>query len=110
MTSLVWTWGSWQLVHSTFPLINFTLCDGSAVTPEDTKEAWRLAVSLIGVTRLKGCELVRSRPKVSPGVQLPTVVTFPYAAVCPTATVPSWQLRQRLLGTPNGGGGVAGWW
>src|SRR5208283_5912072 len=67
--------GLWQLMHSTFPLIRRTLCNGSAVVPCATKQAAKSAVSLIGVTRLNGWELVRSVPKVSPGVQLPTVVT-----------------------------------
>src|ERR1039458_7878345 len=75
--SMFWVWGLWQLVHSTLPLISFTLCSGSAVVPCDTRDAARSAVSLMGVTRLKGCELVRSVPKASPGAQLPVVVTLP---------------------------------
>src|SRR5450631_3723852 len=75
--SLYCTWGSWQLVHSTFPLTSFTFPVGSAVLPCDTREATRFEASFIGVTRLNGCELLRFCPNESPLAQLPVVWILP---------------------------------
>src|SRR5215469_17632393 len=97
------TCGSWQLVHSTLPFTSFTAPVASAVLPCETSDAARLAVSFSGVTRLKGCDPVSVVPNESRLYIWPLSGNLPYAADWPTATVPSWQLRHRLLVTPSGG-------
>src|SRR5579885_2491067 len=97
------TCGWWQLVHSIFPLISFTAPVGSAVLPCATSEATRFDASFIGNTRLNGCVPPRFVPKLSILFIDPVIGSCPYAADCPTATVPSWQLRHRLLVTPSVG-------
>src|SRR5581483_7016359 len=92
--------GLWQLVHSTFPLISFTECVGSAVVPVATRLATRLDESFMGNCRLKGCVLCRFVPMVCID---PLMVYGPYGVTCPTATVPSWQLRHMELDCPSGG-------
>src|SRR5579871_1269237 len=101
--SVACTCGLWQLVHSTFRLISFTLPVVSAVLPCDTSDATRSGESFIGTTRLNGWEPVKFVPNASMSFIVPMVGSCPYAAVFPTATVPSWQLRQRLLVTPRVG-------
>src|SRR3974390_225250 len=96
--------GSWQLVHSMFPFTSFTAPVGSAVTPCATSDAARSGASLIGKIRLNGCDPVKFVPNTSFGFMLPCTGTDPYAAVCPTPTVPSWQLRHKLLAFPRIGG------
>src|SRR5208282_1522597 len=101
--SIPCTCGEWQLVHSILPFISFTAPVGSAVTPFDTSDATRLAASFRGSTRLKGCEPVSVVPNESTLFNEPVVGIVPYTYDCPTPTVPSWQLRHRLLVIPSVG-------
>src|SRR6266581_4074181 len=95
--SIFWKCGSWQVVHSIVPLIRRTF--GSAVLPGLPNSCtFTLGVSTSGVCRLKGCELFRSVPNTEVDFLLPVMGIRPKTTVCPGATVPSWQLRQSLLG------------
>src|SRR5579875_1396200 len=96
------TWGLWQEVHSTLPLTSCTAPVLSPVLPAATRLAVRSILSCIGLIRLKACELCNCVPKLSPGSQLPRVGSWPKSTVSATATVPSWQLRQRALSLPSG--------
>src|SRR5215471_8082507 len=89
-----------------FPLLSFTAPVVSAVFPVDASVATRSGESCIGNAKLKGCELRRSAPKISALFMMPVMLNFPYATVCPGATVPSWQLRHRLLDPASGGCGL----
>src|SRR5215469_15937258 len=93
--------GVWQLVHSTLLLTNFTAPVESAVVWLEAKDCTRSGASTIGVFRLNGCEPCRSVPNLSAGYIFPDICICPKGCVCPTATVPSWQLRQRLLSPPS---------
>src|ERR1051326_2684390 len=86
--SIFCTCGSWQLVHSTLPLISFTAPVGSAVFPCETKEACRFDASFIAITRLNGCDPVSVVPNESMLFIDPTVGNCPQAPDCPTPTVP----------------------
>src|SRR3974390_102502 len=86
------------------PFTSLTAPVGSAVTPCATSEAAKSGASLIGSTRLNGCDPVRFVPSTSLGFKLPCTGIAPYAADCPTPTVPSWQLKHRLLAFPRMGG------
>src|SRR5579862_1176187 len=87
--SFPWTCGSWQLVHSMLPFTSFTAPVGSAVLPCATSDAARFAASFSGVTRLNGCDPVSVVPNESALFICPVVGSCPYAADCPTPTVPS---------------------
>src|SRR5579872_5051738 len=87
--SIVWTCGSWQLVHSILPFTSFTAPVGSAVLPCDASDATRFGASFNGRTRLNGWEPVNVVPNESTEFIEPTIGNCPYAADCPTATVPS---------------------
>src|ERR1035438_532513 len=86
-----------------FPLTNFTAPVGSAVLPFATNDATRFEASFSGGTRLNGCEPVNVVPNESMPFIVPRVGIVPYTYDDPTPTVPSWQLRQRLLVTPSVG-------
>src|SRR5579883_2131890 len=101
--SMPCTCGLWQLVHSIFPFTSLTAPVGSAVTPCAASDAARSGESLIGNTRLKGWDPLRLVVKTSMLFKAPLTGIFPNTAVCPTATVPSWQLKHRLLVTPSVG-------
>src|ERR1700722_5781182 len=83
--------------------MSFTAPVGSAVIPLETRDATRFGESFRGSTKLKGCEPVKVVPNESILFSDPTTGRGPYAADCPTPTVPSWQLKQRLLVTPSVG-------
>ena len=76
-------------MHSTFPLISLTAPVGSAVVPLAASEAARVMLSCSGSARLNGCEDCMLLPNTSEESIDPRVVTWPYATVAPTATVPS---------------------
>jgi hypothetical protein len=76
------------------------LTAGSFVVCVAVNEGTRLAASFSGSCKLNGWDPSSLLP-IAP--MLPVICIVPYAAVWPTATVPSWQLKQSVLTFPTTG-------
>ena len=76
---------------------------GSPVLPCDTRVAMMSIASLMGSCRLNGCDDCRFVPNTSWLFTEPVMATCPATMVFPTATVPLWQLKHRLLSEPSTG-------
>src|SRR4051812_45780572 len=83
------------------PSTSRTAFVGSAVVPDAASSGTRCAASLMGSCKLNGCDPSSLNPSTAAFV--PVILKVPIATVCPTATVPSWQLRQSTLVLPSVG-------
>src|SRR5215831_10175431 len=77
MTSIPCACGLWQLVHSMLPFTSFTAPVGSAVVPEDARDAARSGASLMGSSKLNGCEPLRLVVSTSMLFIVPETGTLP---------------------------------